>query len=806
MPLVAISLVSAGAIGYEILLMRLYSIGQWHHFAYMIISIALLGFGASGTFLALARAWLLDRFLKAWQANAVTFGVTAAFGYALARNFIVNPFELAWDPARGILLLWTYLVLMVPFFCAANCVGLAFMRFGDQVGRVYRYDLVGAGLGAAGVIGVLFLLPPSAALKLLIALGFAAAGIAELGSGHSRRRGHALLAALSGLLVAWLIPGSTFAPRLSEYKGLSTALNAPGAEVIHESSSPLGRLTVVRSPRVPFRHAPGLSLNAPAAVPEQLGLFTDADAMTAITRFDGNPRSVAYLDFTVQALPYHLLENPSVLVLGAGGGAEVLLARAHGAGRVEVAEPNPGVIALLQGRFAGFSGKVYDPARTTVYLTDARGALAFAGSGYDLIRLPLRGAAAGGFGALQATYGATVEAFVGYLGRLDRGGLLAVSVPIEVPPRAPLKLFATAIAALERMEAARPGRRLVLLRGLNTAILLVKRGDFSAAEIETARRFARERAFDLAYAPGLARAEANRFNVLDAPYLYDGAVALLGPGRAAFMADYKFDLRPASDDRPYFFDFLKWRALPELLALSRQGAMPLIAWGHLILLATLVQALVLSALLILAPLAVWHRRRGAPARGRARVAAYFLALGLAFLFVEIAFIQRLTLFLGHPLYAVAVVLAAFLVFAGLGAGLSPRLAARLPEDPATRGRVSALEAAVAAIAVIALFYLAVLTPVTAFLITLPLEAKLPLALAAIAPLAFCMGMPFPLALARVSREAPALVPWAWGINGCASVVSAVLATLLAIELGFTAVVGLAVALYVLAALVWRGRL
>jgi hypothetical protein len=320
--------------------------------------------------------------------------------------------------------------------------------------------------------------------------------------------------------------------------------------------------------------------------------------------------------------------------------------------------------------------------------------------------------------------------------------------------------------------------------------------------IEIVRGFAEDRAFDLAYAPGMARAEANRFNVLDEPYLYDGAMALIGPRRTDFMADYKFDLRPADDDRPYFFDFLKWRALPELLALSRQGAMPLIEWGYLILLATLVQALVVSLILIISPLAVWHHRRTMPARGRARVAAYFLALGLAFLFVEIAFIQRLTLFLGHPLYAVAVALAAFLVFAGLGAGLSPRLAARLPEG----GRVSALEAAVAAIATISLAYLVALAPMTEFLVTLSIEIKLPLALAAIAPLAFCMGMPFPLGLARVGRELPQLVPWAWGINGCASVVSAVLATLLAIEFGFTAVVALAAVLYLLAAAVWRGPL
>ena len=393
-----------------------------------------------------------------------------------------------------------------------------------------------------------------------------------------------------------------------------------------------------------------------------------------------------------------------------------------------------------------------------------------------------------------------MEAFVGYLGRLERGGMLAVSASFDLPPRTALKLFATARAALARMAVAEPGERLVLLRGFNTVALLVKKGAaFGPEELAGLRRFARPRAFDLAYAPGMTRDEANRFNVLDEPYLYDGALALLGPGRAKFLADYKFDLRPARDDRPYFFDFFKWRSLPELLALGRRGAMPLIEWGYLILLATLVQAAAVSLVLILLPLAV---RRGRVARGRGRVAAYFLLLGLAFLFVEIAFIQRLTLFLGHPLYAVAVVLAAFLVFAGLGAGVSPRLAARLPQG----GRVSALEAAVAAIAAIALTYLAALAPVTGFLITLPLEFKVPLALAAIAPLAFCMGMPFPLGLARVGREAPELVPWAWGINGCASVVSAVLAALLAIEFGFSAVVALAVALYLLAAAVWRGPL
>ncbi|MFQ6017177.1 MAG: hypothetical protein ACE5KF_03190 [Kiloniellaceae bacterium] len=798
MPLIAISVVSAGVIGYEVLLMRLYSIAQGHHFAYMIISIALLGFGASGTFLTLARAWLLARFVPVWQVNAAAFGLTAATGFALAQNLAVNPLELAWDPRQAIRLSGIYLLLMVPFFCAANCIGLAFARFGDRIGRIYRFDLVGAGFGALGVIAALFVLSPSDCLRLVIALGLAAAALAGLGAADPQKTRRALILTLAGLALAALLPGSWIAPRLSEYKGLSLALRVPGAEVVAESSSPLGLVTVVRSPTVPFRHAPGLSLKSTSEPPEQLGLFIDGDGMTAITRHDGNLSKLAYLDFTTQAVPYHLLEGPEVLILGAGGGAGVLRARYHGARRVAAVEPDPAVIRLVRERYADFAGRIYDPAGVAFYVADPRGALAAAGSGYDLIELPILGSSGAGFGGLRETYAYTVEAFEDYLGRLAPGGILAATRWLRLPPRESLKLFATALMALERMGVRDPGRRLALIRGWKTATLLVKKGDFTAAEIERLRRFARERAFDLAYYPGMARQEANRYNLLDAPYVYDGATALLGPGRAAFIAGYKFDLRPARDDRPYFLDFFKWRALPELLALRRQGAMPLIEWGYLVLFATLLQAALLSAVLILLPLGAL-RRHTAASRGRLRVAVYFLALGLAFLFIEIAFIQRLVLFLGHPITAVAVVLAAFLSFAGLGAGAAPRLARRLPDG----ARVSAVEAAVAAISGIALLYLAVLPALTAWLVTLPLSVKVPLSLGLIAPLAFVMGMPFPLGLARVAAAAPRLVPWAWGINGCASVLSAVLATVLAIGFGFTAVVGLAVGLYALAAVVWR---
>ena len=222
-------------------------------------------------------------------------------------------------------------------------------------------------------------------------------------------------------------------------------------------------------------------------------------------------------------------------------------------------------------------------------------------------------------------------------------------------------------------------------------------------------------------------------------------------------------------------------------------------WGYLILFGTLAQALVLSLVLILAPLWLRRRRLGGAAP-RSGIAFYFLALGLGFMFIEIAFIQRFILFLGHPLYAVAVVLAGFLVFAGLGSAWS----GRAPRSPSVSG-ASPLDLAIAAIALVALLYLALLPPLFGALVALPDLLKVGIALLLIAPLAFGMGMPFPIGLARIAGQSPDLVPWAWGINGCASVLSAILAPILAIHLGFTAVVVIAVGLYLAAGLAFRTR-
>ncbi|CAN7313842.1 SAM-dependent methyltransferase [Variovorax sp. LjRoot175] len=789
-PLIAVALISAAALAYEIVLMRLFSIMLWHHFAYMIISLALLGWGASGAVLTLAQHAVQRHFAPLFCASAAAFGAGAVGCFLLAQRVPFNPLELLWDPRQPANLLAIYLLLLLPFLCAGACVCMALSRFRGKLARIYSFDILGAGAGSLGIVALLFVLSPAEALKLIGALGFAAAAVAWLECGRPRRW-PALLPMLPAALLL-LLPAVWIAPAMSPYKELSQTLRIPEARVIEERSSPLGLVSVLESPRIPLRHAPGLSLNATAEPPPQLAVFVDGEGLNALTRFDGRRESLAHLDQISSALPYHLLRRPHVLVLGAGAGADVLQAHYHGASRIDAVELNPQVVELVRDRFAEHAGGLYGHI-ARVHVAEARAFVAASDERYDLIQVALLdsfSASSAGLYALAENHLYTVEALQDQLRHLQPGGLLAITRWVTLPPRDALKLFAAAVAALERSGATDPGSQLALVRSWKTSTLLVKNGVFGSEDIASIKAFCAARSFDLGFYPGMRPEEANRYNVVEGPDLFDGATALLGPGRDAFLEDYKFHIAPATDDRPHFFHFFKWRSLPELLSLKEQGGLPLLEWGYPVLVATLAQAAIASLLLIGLPLA-WvgirqSARRMPPLAGsRGRVLVYFMAIGFGFMFIEIAFIQKLVLFLGHPLYAVAVVLFAFLLFAGIGS----RVAARAVPVAAVAG----------AIALAAVLCLLLLPLLFRHAMGWPEAARILLSVALIAPLAFFMGMPFPLGLARVEAADVRLVPWAWGINGCASVTGAVLATLLAIHLGFTAVVLAALLLYGLAA-------
>src|SRR5512147_2111604 len=361
--LTAVALLSATALAFEVLLVRIFSIMQWHHFAAMIISMALLGYGASGTLLTFARPWLLTRIEPAFATLAVLFATAMLASVSLAQTVPLNLLELAWDRTQQVNMLLVYLVLAVPFLFAGTAVGMALAAGGTRVGHIYRADLLGAGV-------LMLLLPMAGCLKAL-------AGVALLGgavaSGAPRRHvalGAACLAGAALLPLAW--PYRWLDPRPSPYEELSLALTVPDARVVAERHGPLGQLTVVASPTVPFRWAPGQSVLAEDEPPEQLAVFTDGSGMSVITRFDGDLERLRYLDGQTAALPFHLRTRPRVLFLGAGGGADVLLARLFAASSIDAVELNPQTVALVRGEFAAFAGDLYSAPTVHVHIADAR--------------------------------------------------------------------------------------------------------------------------------------------------------------------------------------------------------------------------------------------------------------------------------------------------------------------------------------------------------------------------------------------------------------------------------------------------
>ncbi len=796
--LLAVSSLAARALAYEILLLRLFSAILWHHFAAAVISLALLGYGASGSALVLAQQRLRGRLGVAYPAGCVLFGILAPASFAVAQRVPFNPLVAVWEPGQWGLFAAVYFLLAVPFFVAGGCAGLALRELGTEIPRLYRADLVGAGAGALAAVGLLSALPPAGCLRAVGAGGFVAAALAlaALAPSPGRRRPlpWAVVAAGVATSVGW--PAAWLEPRPSEYKALAQALRAPGAAAVFESWGSLGHLAAVRSPQVSFRYAPGLSLGCPWEVPEQVALFSDGEFTGAVDRADADPR---YRGCLPTALPYALGPRPRVLVLGAGGGAEVRGALGSGAAEVDAVEFDGRVVELLEGPLAPYAGPVYGAPGVRPRVAEARAFVGASDQVYDLIQVALLdslGASLAGAQAASESFLYTVEAFEAFLAHLSPGGVLAVTRWLEVPPRGALKLFATAAAALERRGAEQPGEHLALVRTWSTATLLVRNGPFPPEELEAVRAFCRDRGFDLAWLPGLAAAEANRYAVLDRPWLYEGALELLGPDREGYFRRYKFFVEPATDDRPYFFHTLKWASLPELLAARDRGGASLVEWAHFLAPATLIQAILAGAVLLLLPL----RRLRLPdtgGLGRGRVGIYFGALGLAFLSLEVVTIQRLTLLLGHPVYAAASTLAAFLVFAGLGSEVAGRWVR-------SRGRSGAIATATGGAAVLALAYQVVLPWLFPYLSSLSLGARAAVAVGLIGPLALVMGMPFPLGLGAVAARAPEVVPWAWGVNGFASVASAALAAVLGVHLGFTGVTGVAAGLYVVATWAARG--
>jgi SAM-dependent methyltransferase len=816
--LFAVAVISASALAYEILLMRLFSIIQWHHFAYMIISLALLGYGVSGVFLALNRDRLSRNFPWTILTNLLLFSFSAPACFLLAQQIPFNPAEILWAPVQFWYLCSIYLILALPFFFAANVIGLTFYHYKEQVSSIYAADLIGAGLGSVGVILLMFLVFPEQILTVVAASGILAALIVSAYAlrGQQINTINWTIACIVISLTFIFAPTGWLTLAISPYKSQSQFLLIPGTQIIDRYSSPLGLISVVQTAVTPLRHAPGLSLNAATEPPEQLAVFTDADNMTAITRYNGNPETVSYLKQTTSTLPYYLKPQADILVLGAGTGSDILMANSYAIKHIDAVELNPQVIDLIKEKYADFAGHLYSSTNVNLHVDEARGFVAASNKTYDLINISLLDAfgASSGLYSLAEDYLYTEQAIQNYLQHLSPDAYLSITRWIRIPPRDEPKLLATVINALKRANIEQPGQQLIMIRSWQTSTLIVKNGVISSDEIIRLKQFCGERSFDMVYYPGISAQEVNRFNIQPQPYLYEAAMSLLSNQSKAFIEDYKFNIEPATDDKPYFFHFFKWRTLAEILSVLNSGGIFLLESSYLLLIASLLQAIAASLLLIALPLRLWKNRLGIAnlsgtvlhlpeghqpqksdvkpvSQSHLRILVYFFCLGLAFLFIEIAFIQKFILILHHPLYAITVVLSTFLLTAGAGSYYSKKLSRR-PLKPE-------ILLPVAVISLLGFSYSLGFESIAGFLLKTGYLNRYLCSIVIIAPLGFCMGMPFPMALAKISQTTPALIPWIWGINGCASVISAILATLIAMQFGFTVLIFLAIALYCIAA-------
>lgn len=800
----AIALVSAGTLALEVSLARIFAFSLWQHFASLVISLALLGFGASGTFLTWTAGGRWGDARRLWTLG-LAFGLTAIGGYCLSQQIPLDPYLLVWEPEQALGLLGFYLTLGVPFFAAGLLVGGALRDHPEQAPLLYGANLLGAAAGCLVAIAAPPRIGGPGMIPLSAAFGFLAAAVAGPRSPRWKSPAAGLLA-VGALLLAG--HGDRLPLRLSAYKALSLALRAPGARILQTGWSALSRVDVFESPA--FRHAPGLSFQFPGRLPAQVGLTVDGDGPSALTRFAGDPDSLAFTDYLTSALPFHLRPAPRVLVVGPGGGADVLAAIYHRSRAVTAVELDPLVVRTVREDFADYTGGLYRRPDVRVLVGDGRSYVRRTSERFDIIQISLldslAAAAAGLLSGREATL-YTVEAFRDFARRLAPGGVLSITRWLRSPPRDSIRAFAIAARALEADGIAEPGRHLAFIRGWATGTILLRRDPFSPADLAAIRRFSDQRGFDLVYLPDLEASERNRFNRLREPLYAILAAALLDPARRpALFASYPFDITAVTDDRPFFFDTLKLRRLPELLRTVGRGSLPLLEWGSLVGVAALVQAAVLGGLLILVPLGRLPKRPGV---SRAAVLVYFGGLGIGFMLIELTLLQRFVLFLGHPIYALSMILFSILALAGAGSLLAGRPAVdrRLP-GPAL------------AVAGLALAYAALLPPLLSLLTPLPATGRLLTTPFLIAPLALGMGIPFPAGM-RALRNPPdrlgddsspagrrgdrsALIGWGWGINGCASVVGALVAPLAAASWGFTSVLILAAGCYTVAGMAaWR---
>jgi hypothetical protein len=781
---VGLFLLSVAMLILELSLTRVLSVALWYHFSFLVISTALLGFGAAGVTLAVRRDLRENaRLDRALAVLALAFGVATVASFWLMQRIPFDPFSLFTDRRQLAFMPAYYLAIATPFYCGGLAVGLLLTRGSGAVNRLYAVDLVGAGLGCAAIAVIMPALGGSGSVLLAAAIGLIAAAV----FGFAQARATSAIALLLGLFT---FAGAFTADRLIP---ITVTRNKTTREhPIYSAWNTISKVDV-------YDVAP----RPPANEPGYRAIIIDAG--TAATFLDDLRPSVrAYLNQRQKdsdypsGIAYIGKPRPKLLIIGSGAGQQVLDGLHYGASSITAVEINPIIVDLTSRRMNDYWGGLFHQPEAQLITEEGRSYVRRSHDRYDAIisRHTISNAAiASGALSLAENYVLTREAFEDYLDHLEDDGVLYFTRPESQIAR----LFSTAREVLGQrgvsdISAQVFAYRLIPLSGplvgrpAFTAGFLLKKSPWTQAELDGIRALLLS-----------GQTRATRVDVLYAPddphpgSIYQ-AIATATDLPAIYAANATL-LAPATDDRPFFNQHLRWSSIrwSTVSDIFQQGRMGRSALedrpvAEVTLLVLLVQVTIIATVLILLPL-LWWSREGITIPARWSCLVYFAALGFGFILIEIAMLQRFTLFLGQPVYTLAAILASLLVFTGIGSALAERL---------TQNPSQALLRTIPFL-LLMLLLTALVSPIvfrSALAFTLPW--RIAIAVAMVAPLGVALGVPFPLGLRLAAQKSHALVPWAWGINGFFTVLGSICALILGMAFGFRIVLAIAGACYVLA--------
>ena len=845
MPLIylAVGLIAGSVIALQIGIMRVFSVGSWAHFGSLVVSLAMLGFGLTSAVMCVSKSW----FERHWEGVAagalLAFGPMMVAANLLAQQVPFNAIFLVSDPMQKWRLFANFMLYLLPFLCGAAFLGAVFLRAQRIFGRVYFADLVGSGACGLLFLGTMYLLNPEDLITVPLLL-WAAGSMLWFSALASRR----LIGALVVLAVVSIgahhaLPELLGIPKLavSDYKGVAYARKFPDSTRVYARASPFGYLEVYGSSYLHF--APGLSDNAAFNLKEMpanayLGLYIDGDGPSGIIR-DLTAEQTAYFKYLPMIYPYLIKKQPDIFVVQFGGGLSTAVALKTDSKSVTVAEGNPEILRAFRDDKAlrDFTGDILRNKKLSVIDYDGRIYLGATDKRYDVIDLSLADSAGlsnpGGF-AIVEKFAYTREAMTSYMRALKPGGVLSVTLwNKEEPPKSVLKLYATMAQAAHSLDSDISGKFFATSSYLSTATVLYKRDGFSPDEIATLRDHTRSMSFDALYYPGMEYDGSRIDRVLgdyqkqiftaegsdisdptdepppeadtpgriatDNPSADEGPVLpattlaraawhhLVTGGFEELAARYVFDARPLTNNRPYFAAYVKPLDLPRIL-----DRLDLFQdeWGYLLLWATLCIAAIAAFSLVLFPVIAGWRTIFSHYPGKFGTIIYFACLGAGYIMVEVGLIAHFVLALSNATVSASILITGMLVFSGLGALVSERFVA-----DARR----AMPLILGAIGVLLIGYGMFLDRPLDWIGAFPYGLRALFCLLLIAPPAFLMGFPMPIGMTSLARLGKThMFLWAWGINGCFSVLGAAMVPLIATAFGLSTVLMIAGGAYLLA--------